>query len=328
MRTVGGGGAEPPSIMVHVTGSSRIAEWFAIGCARPYVPPVTTPLTENPTESAPPPDREQRGRGALSRLGSLSTPLLGLLAVVVLIVLWQVVASLRIWPEQIVPTPAQVWAQLLSTSDSANGQGGYAGSTLFERLQVSLRRLLYGAGYGILIGVGLGLLMGLVPLVRVTLEPLVTFVRALPPLAYLSLLVIWFGIDEEPKVYLLMVAAFPPVAVATAAAVTGVNRQFIEAAQALGARRWHVVATVILPASIPEILTGVRLAVGIAYGSVVAAETVNGSDGIGGMVLNAQRYNQTSVVILGLFVIGVTGLVIDLLIVALRQWLSPWRGRV
>ena len=128
--------------------------------------------------------------------------------------------------------------------------------------------------------------------------------------------------------YLLMVAAFPPVAVATASAVSGVNRQYIEAAQALGAGRLEVVRTVVLPASAPEIITGVRLAVGIAYSSVVAAETVNGADGIGGMVLNAQRYNQTAVVILGLFVIGITGLVIDSLIVVAQRALSPWRGRV
>ncbi|AUI59052.1 ABC transporter permease [Amycolatopsis sp. BJA-103] len=262
------------------------------------------------------------------RAAALTRPALALAAIVVLVVLWQLVTLAKLWPEQIVPAPARVWDQLLSTSDSANGQGGYAGSTLWERLGVSLRRVGYGAGYGILIGIGLGLVMGLVPVVRVTLEPLVTFLRALPPLAYLSLLVIWLGIDEEPKVYLLMVAAFPPVAVATAAAVLGVNRQYVEAAQALGARRAHVLASVILPASAPEILTGIRLAVGVAYSSVVAAETVNGADGIGGMVLNAQRYNQTAVVILGLFVIGITGLLIDSVIVALARLLSPWRGRV
>ncbi|SHG72613.1 ABC transporter permease [Streptoalloteichus hindustanus] len=281
---------------------------------------MSTEVTERPVVTS-------RPRGSARRARVFTRPALALLALLVLVGIWQLVALARIWPEQLLPTPGQVWHQLLVTSDSGNGQGGYGGSTLWERLGVSLRRVAYGSVYGIGIGVGLGLLMGLVPAVRATVEPLVTFLRALPPLAYLSLLVIWFGIDEEPKVYLLMIAAFPPVAVATAAAVTGVNRQYVEAARALGARGWQVVASVILPASAPEILTGVRLAVGIAYGSVVAAETVNGADGIGGMVLNAQRYNQTSVVILGLVVIGVTGLLIDSLLVALSRLLSPWRGR-
>nr|WP_157233848.1 ABC transporter permease [Kibdelosporangium phytohabitans] len=253
--------------------------------------------------------------------------LVRLAAVLVLLAVWEVLALAEIWPPAILPGPGQVWQQLLSTSDASNGQGGYAGSTLAERVGVSLRRVGYGSAYGILIGVVLGLAMGLIPVVRAVTEPAVTFLRALPPLAYLSLLVIWFGIDEEPKVYLLMIAAFPPVAVASAAAVSGVNRQYVEAAQALGASRLEVLTSVILPASAPEIITGIRLAVGIAYSSVVAAETVNGADGIGGMVLNAQRYNQTSVVILGLFVIGLTGLIIDSLIVAAQRALSPWRGR-
>nr|WP_232327854.1 ABC transporter permease [Kibdelosporangium sp. MJ126-NF4] len=272
--------------------------------------------------SRPPSTRRAPRRASVSR-----ALLVRLAAVAVLLAVWELVTLAEIWPPVILPGPGQVWQQLLSTSDAANGQGGYAGSTLAERLAVSLRRVGYGSAYGILIGVVLGLAMGLVPVIRAITEPAVTFLRALPPLAYLSLLVIWFGIDEEPKVYLLMIAAFPPVAVAAAAAVSGVNRQYVEAAQALGASRFEVIRSVILPASAPEILTGIRLAVGIAYSSVVAAETVNGADGIGGMVLNAQRYNQTAVVILGLFVIGLTGLVIDSLIVAAQRALSPWRGR-
>ena len=272
---------------------------------------------------SPPVVRREARRAPRSR-----SLLVRVVAVVVLFVVWQLLALAQIWPPAILPGPGEVWQQLLSTSDAANGQGGYAGSTLVERLGVSLRRVGYGCAYGIVLGVVLGLAMGLIPVVRAVTEPAVTFLRALPPLAYLSLLVIWFGIDEEPKVYLLMVAAFPPVAVATASAVGGVNRQYVEAAQALGASRLEVVRAIILPASAPEIITGIRLAVGIAYSSVVAAETVNGADGIGGMVLNAQRYNQTAVVILGLFVIGITGLVIDSLIVAAQRALSPWRGRV
>ncbi|MCP2163612.1 ABC transporter permease [Goodfellowiella coeruleoviolacea] len=292
---------------------------------------MSAQFTKNALDEAAPArgwSREKRTRRDYRHWsGVFGGPLLGLVAVLALLAVWQLLALARIWPEQIVPPPTRVWEQLLVTTDPHNGQGGYAGATLWQRLAVSLRRVAYGSGYGIVIGVLLGLVMGLVPVVRVVVAPLVTFLRALPPLAYLSLLVIWFGIDEEPKVYLLMLAAFPPVAVATAAAVSGVNRQYVEAARALGARRRHVLGSVVLPAAAPEILTGVRLAVGVAYSSVVAAETVNGADGIGGMVLNAQRYNQTAVVLLGLFVIGITGLVIDALIVAVRRLLSPWRGR-
>src|ERR1044071_5693395 len=96
---------------------------------------------------------------------------------------------------------------------------------------------------------------------RVVSEPVVTFVRALPPLAYFSLFIIWFGIDETPKLWLLSIAALPPVAVTTAAAVYAAPRNLVEAARALGARRTAVIRDVVLPNALPEIFTGIRIAV-------------------------------------------------------------------
>ena len=171
------------------------------------------------------------------------------------------------------------------------------------------------------------LLLGLVPFIRHAFGPAITFLRQLPPLAYFSLLIIWFGIDESPKIVLLVIAAMPPIIVATAAGIDGVNRDYIHAAQSLGAHRLSLIRTVLLPASLPEIFTGIRLGVGVAYTSVVAAETVNGLPGIGGMIRDAQRYNQTSVVILGILVLGLTGLVIELCLSRLQARMTPWRGR-
>jgi taurine transport system permease protein len=101
----------------------------------------------------------------------------------------------------------------------------------------------------------------------------------------------------------------------------------VEAARAMGARGWRTTTTVVLPAALPEIFTGVRLAVGIAYSSLVAAETVNGLPGIGGMIRDAQTYLQSDVVILGLFAIGLSGLAIDGCLRAVERRLLPWRGR-
>ncbi|WP_250003494.1 ABC transporter permease [Actinoplanes sp. M2I2] len=209
-----------------------------------------------------------------------------------------------------------------------DGVRGYSGHLLVEHLGVSLRRILIGSAIGVAGGLVLGVLMGVVPWLRVVTEPVVTFVRALPPLAYFSLFIIWFGIDETPKLWLLSIAALPPVAVATAAAVQGAPTGLVEAARALGAGRWAVVRDVTLPHALPEIFTGIRLAVGIAYSSVVAAETINGVPGIGGMVRDAQRYSQTDVVVLGLFAIGLSGLLIDGLLRAAENRLIPWRGRI
>ncbi|MFF4411714.1 ABC transporter permease [Streptosporangium sp. NPDC001559] len=277
------------------------------------------------TLTAPPADRTgeevpARGSGGAPSLWRSAALRAG--AVVALAAIWQAVAAARIWPPVFVPEPAAVWEQFLRTTGE-----GVSGYTLQEHLLVSLRRILLGCLYGVTGGVVLGLLIGMVPTLRALLGPLVTFVRTLPPLAYLSLLVIWFGIDEEPKIWLLLLAALPPVAVATADAVRGVHEDYLNAARSLGARRRELPLRVVLPSALPEIVTGVRVAVGVAYTTVVAAETVNGVPGIGGMVRDAQRYNQTDVVVLGILVIGLSGLLIDFLLQTLDRRLVPWRGR-
>lgn len=247
---------------------------------------------------------------------------LRVLAVVVLLVLWELTARFMQNPT-FIPSPAAVWHRLIVTSTE-----GYSGHLLIEHLGVSLRRILIGSLIGVAAGLLVGVVMGTVPWVRVVTEPVVTFVRALPPLAYFSLFIIWFGIDETPKLWLLSIAALPPVAVATAAAVHAAPAGLVEAARALGASRGDVVRDVVLPHALPEIFTGVRLAVGIAYSSVVAAETINGVPGIGGMVRDAQRYSQTDVVVLGLFAIGLSGLLIDAVLRQAEDRLAPWRGRI
>ncbi|MEU3461905.1 ABC transporter permease [Streptomyces sp. NPDC006733] len=292
---------------------------------------MSTPLSvrgpERSAEAAPSgeqaplarrPERSVRWRRAALRLVALVT-LLGL---------WQLVVALHVWSPVLVPSPAAVWRTLVKTSGTHDGVRGYQGHTLVEHLGISLRRILIGAGAGAVAGLVLGLLMGTLPWVRVVLEPAVAFVRTLPPLAYFSLLIIWFGIDEAPKLWLLAIAAMPPVAVATASAVASAPTALVEAARAIGARRGQVITSVILPSALPEILVGVRLAFGIAYSSVVAAETVNGLPGIGGLIRDAQRYNQSDTVVLGLLAIGVSGLLIDAVLRALENRLAPWRRHV
>ncbi|MEU8610020.1 ABC transporter permease [Actinoplanes sp. NPDC048791] len=251
---------------------------------------------------------------------------LRLVSLVVLYLLWEVAARLVRNPT-FIPAPAAVWHQLIVTSSTHDGIRGYSGHLLVEHLGVSLRRILIGSAIGIGGGLVLGILMGTVGWLRVVVEPVVTFVRALPPLAYFSLFIIWFGIDETPKLWLLSIAALPPVAVATAAAVYSAPTGLVEAARALGAGRWQTTRDVVLPNALPEIFTGARLAVGVAYSSVVAAETINGVPGIGGLIRDAQRYSQTDVVVLGLFAIGLSGLLIDALLRTAEDRLIPWRGR-
>ncbi|MEV6982043.1 ABC transporter permease [Sphaerisporangium sp. NPDC051017] len=284
---------------------------------RPDSPPARGASGESP---AFPAGRPRAGAARYRRLGVRA------LALVVLLALWQLLAAATRNPS-FIPSPRAVWDQLVLTSTVHDGTRGYSGHLLIEHLGVSLRRILIGSVLGVAAGLALGVVMGTVPWIRVVAEPVVTFVRALPPLAYFSLLIIWFGIDETPKLWLLTIAALPPVAVATASAVYAAPVGLVEAARALGATRWNLIGDVVLPSALPEIFTGVRLAVGLAYSSVVAAETINGVPGIGGMVRDAQRYLQTDVVVLGLLAIGISGLLIDAVLRLAENRLIPWRGR-
>ncbi|MER7719723.1 ABC transporter permease [Streptomyces flaveolus] len=283
--------------------------------------PPALPLQEAGTDKVPVP-RRPRARAWVSRVA------LPFGSFLLFLVLWQVLAASGTWSRTLVPPPADVWDAFLEVSTTHDGVRGYNGTYLVEHLGISLRRIAFGAGLGIATGVVFGLLMGTVGWVRSLFEPWITFLRTLPPLAYFSLLVIWLGINEEPKVTLLAVAAFPPVAVSTTTAVAAVPRALVEAARALGASRWDVVKDVLVPSALPETLTGIRLAVGVAYSSLVAAELVNGLPGIGGMVKDAANYNNTPVVLVGIIAIGVSGLVIDGLLLRLERAVVPWRGRV
>ncbi|WP_029431180.1 ABC transporter permease [Blastococcus sp. URHD0036] len=281
-------------------------------------PVAETALAEPTTAAA----RRRRGSGRWQRVG------VRVLATAALLGLWQLLFSLEIWNPVLLPSPGAVWDAFIRTSTTHDdGTVGYQGKLLIEHLAISLGRIALGSVLGIAGGLVIGLLMGTLPWFRIVVEPWVSFIRVLPPLAYFSLLIIWLGIDESPKIWLLAIAAMPPVAVATAAAVVGAPTALVEAARAMGARGWQVTTTVVLPAALPEIATGIRLAVGIAYSSLVAAETVNGLPGIGGMIRQAQTYLQSDVVILGLFAIGLSGLAIDGVLRAIERRVLPWRGR-
>jgi taurine transport system permease protein len=283
---------------------------------------LTAPAVETPAATvATTPRRPRRRSDRRRRIG------VRVLATLALLGLWQLLYSLEVWSQVLLPSPGAVWAALVRTSTVHDGVVGYQGHYLWEHLGISLGRIGLGSLLGVAAGLVVGLLMGTLPWVRVVVEPWVTFLRALPPLAYFSLLIIWFGIDESPKIWLLAIAAMPPVAVATAAAVVGAPSTLVETARAMGARGWQITTTVVLPAALPEIATGIRLAVGIAYSSLVAAETVNGLPGLGGMIRDAQTYLQSDVVILGLFAIGLSGLLIDGYLRAIERRLVPWRGR-
>ncbi|MCI2397828.1 ABC transporter permease subunit [Aliiroseovarius subalbicans] len=206
-------------------------------------------------------------------------------------------------------------------------KNGYQNFTLWEHLGWSLIRVIAGFIFGALIGIPLGYAMGLSDWFRGWFDPIVEFMRPVPPLALIPLIIIWFGIGETGKIILLFLAALWIMTIAARAGVSGVNITKVHAAYSLGASKRQLMMHVIVPNSLPEIFTGARVAMGVCWGTVVAAELVAAEKGAGMMIMVAARFQLTDIVIMGIILIGVIGYGIDILMRKAEKILVPWKGK-
>jgi len=204
---------------------------------------------------------------------------------------------------------------------------GYQNFTLWEHLGFSLMRVIAGFLLGAIVGIPLGYAMGLSNWFRGWFDPIVEFMRPVPPLALIPLVIIWAGIGESGKIILLFLAALWIMTIAARAGVSGVNITKVHAAYSLGASKWQLMRHVIVPNSLPEIFTGARVAMGVCWGTVVAAELVAAEKGAGMMIMVASRFQLTDIVIMGIILIGVIGYGIDILMRKAERVLVPWKGK-
>lgn len=280
------------------------------------------------TPAAGPQDhRRERRRHRLTLLALHTSTLL------LLLFAWWLVTAMEWVSPLYLPPPGDVWdAFVRANTDHPVAPGsdrivrGEQGYYLWEHLLASLQRIAIGVGAAIVVGIPLGLVMGTTWL-GVVLDPYLNFLRSLPPLAYIGLLIVWFGIGDTSKIWLLFLAAFPPIAMATISGVHGVRQDQVNAVRSLGASRRQVLTAVVLPASTPDILTGIRVATGFAWTTVVAAEIANGIPGIGGLAYLAGNQLQTALVIACIVVIGIAAILLDLGLKSLEKVLVPWRGK-
>jgi taurine transport system permease protein len=236
--------------------------------------------------------------------------------------IWQLSGSLHWIDPLLLPPPTEI----IQTT-AAILQDGYRQVSLWQHILVSVLRATVAFVAAIAIGIPLGLAMGLSAPVSAVLEPFVQFLRPLPKIALIPLTVVWFGIDEGAKFFLIFISCFLSVVVSAAAAAAGVNRNRLRAAQTLGANRYQLFTRVVLPNALPEIFTGVRLSIGIGWTSLIAAEMVAANSGLGWMVINAGTYLRTDVVMLGILLLGLIGYLFDQTLVLLQRAFVPWAGR-
>ena len=255
--------------------------------------------------------------------GDGASGMISLVTATVLIGLWFLVTESGWVKPLFLPSPLAVWDKFMLALTE-----GVSNSTLWQHTLASIGRVFGAFALALITAVPIGILMGVNRFVRGLFDPIIEFYRPLPPLAYLPLVIIWLGIGEFPKVFLIYLAIFAPMAIAARAGVRSVSTEQIHAAYAMGATRGQVISQVIMKAALPEIFTGMRIGIGVGWTTLVAAEMVAANRGLGFMVLNAAENLESDTVIMGILIIGIFAFAFDLLIRYLEKVLIPWKGRL
>lgn len=237
------------------------------------------------------------------------------------VLLWWLAARLEVVPPMFLPSPLAVAAKFFAVWSD-----GFQDATLWQHLSASLGRVTAALGAAVVLGVVLGFAIDLSETARGVIEPLLEFYRPIPPLAYLPLVIIWFGIGELAKILVIFLGILPSIVIATHNGLTSVPRDTVNAARSLGATRLQVVLLVLLPHALPSILTGTRIGLGTGWATLVAAELVAATQGLGFMIKGAADFLVTDVVILGILVIAAVAIVMELVLRLIQRTLAPWQG--
>lgn len=228
-----------------------------------------------------------------------------LLPFIVALAIWQALSYAGVWPKVLFPSPLEV-AQAFA-ADLASG-------VLLVNLWVSLRSLLLGFVVGCAIAVPLGYLMGLSRASRNFFDPLVNLLQAIPGLAWIPFAILWFGLGQGAVTFIIVMSVFFPVLHNLLTGIRMVQPVLVEAVQTLGARRADVIRHVIFPATLPNLMTGIRLGIAFGFRSLVGGEMIASTDGLGYAIFNAQQYFQSARIVVGMLTIGIVWLAMDRLI--------------
>ena len=297
--------------------------------------PAATSTAPGPEDDS---DRSQQVAKAARRGKSRRTRRNRLLQAGVLVgvlAIWWLITALKLVDPLYLPGPGSVLSSFIDANrcrevDGTTGRTvcGVQNYYLWEHLLASLQRIGVGVALAALAGIALGFLMSMWEPANTALAPYLNFLRALPPLGYIGLIIVWVGIGDLSKYLLLFLAAFPPIVIATIDGVRGVREDYLSAARSMGAGPPQVARFVVLPAATASIFSGVRLAVGFAWTTVVAAELNNGIPGIGGLAYISGTQLNTSLTIACIIVIGLVAVTLDGCIRWLGDRLVPWHGKV
>ncbi|MHB1237185.1 MAG: ABC transporter permease [Gallionella sp.] len=256
----------------------------------------------------------------------------GLLVPIVLLALWQWLSSQAIVNPMILPAPTKVlarwWEYLMPAQAYDPATSGYLAwmfsGEMIRDAYASMYRVTAGFVVGAILALPLGLIMGANDRVYKLFNPLIQILRPIPPIAFIPLSILWFGLGNPPAIFLIVIGAFFPILMNTIAGVRNVDGIYIRAARSLGAGQTTMFLRVILPAATPYILTGMRIGVGTAFIVVIVAEMIAVNNGLGYRILEAREFFWSDKIIAGMFTIGLLGLAIDTGMNRLNNHLLKW----
>jgi NitT/TauT family transport system permease protein len=239
---------------------------------------------------------------------------LGLLPLALLFIAWEVAVELKVYPQVLLPAPAKVAAVFVNDWD-----------TLLDNASASLARVVTGIGCSFLVAVPLGILIGRYRILDMLTDWSIQIFRSVPPISLIPMAILLLGIGDKPAVSLIFLSGLWPLLINTIFGVRGIERTLMKVARAARAGEFLVMRDIILPAALPSIFTGLRLAVGAGWLTVVTAEMIAVKSGLGYMILNGQLTFRSDLIIAGIIVIGAIGLLADQLVRAVRGRVCRWQ---
>ena len=247
----------------------------------------------------------------------LGKGLLPWLLPILLIVIWQIASSTGLLQSRVLPAPSSVvsafWHLLIS-------------GELWQHVKVCAGRALLGFLVGGGLGLVLGLLNGSSRVASTLLDTTLQMIRNIPALALIPLVILWFGIDETAKLFLVAVGVFFPIYINTYHGIRSVDPQLIEMGRSYGLNRWQLYKDIILPGAMPSILVGLRFSLGLVWVLLIVAETISAQSGIGYMTMNAREFLQTDIVLVGILLYALLGKLADVFAQLLERYLLRWHS--
>lgn len=234
---------------------------------------------------------------------------------VIIVIFWISATKNELFPPVILPSIAMVFTSLISQISS--GQ-------IFQDVLISLSRVMQGYGIGLILGVFMGTLMGISGSTNKFFSGTFDAIRQIPPLAWIPLVILWFGIGETSKVILIAKASFFPILLNTISGIKSTPKAYIEVAKLYNKNSWKIFRQIYLPYALPNIFVGLRLGLSSAWMTVIAAELIASTSGIGYRINDARNLLQSDVVITGIIVVGLLGVIMDRILDRILRELTPW----